>query len=87
MHKEGANLLRSRSAPKLRLPIFDLFQETLDLIVRNSMGFVFHLYGSPTQLTLLGSDRFALHRNDSAASGLAAPGVEHSRASSLRFSC
>jgi len=87
MHKEGTHLLRSRSPPELRLPIFDLFQETLGLLVRNSMGLTFHLYGSSAQLTLLGSDRFALHVNDSVTSGLAVPEAEHSRASSWRFSC
>jgi len=67
--------------------MFDLFQETLDIAVRNTACFIFYLYGSSTQLTLVGSDRIVLQGGDPVAPGLAVPEVEHSRASSSRFSC
>ena len=69
MRGEDTNLLRPRPPLKLRFPIFDFFQETLGLVVRNRTGSTFHLHRCSTQLTLLSSDCIVLRGDDSVTSG------------------
>lgn len=67
--------------------MFYLFLETLSMIIRNFTARIFRLGGGPTQLGLLGSDRFVLRRDGSVASNLAVPEDERSLSSGSRFSC